>query len=163
MPAVRNVHRRTVAAPIGQVGPLLDTLGGPADRWWPRRWPPMRLDPGLDVGARGGHGPIRYVVTAHHPGRLAEFTFTAPRGLHGTHTFRLVPVDAGTTLLEHRIEARTSASVRLGWPLVLRPLHDALMEDCLDRVEREVGSGPARAARWTPWVRLLRAVTRRLA
>lgn len=163
MPRVRNVHRRLLAASPDRVGGLLDGLGGPADRLWPRRqWPPMRLDADLGVGVRGGHGPIRYVVTAHEPGRRAEFAFTAPRGVEGTHAFHVLPAADGRTVLEHRIEARTTGLMRLGWPLVVRPLHDALLEDCLDRAERQLGAPPPRRARWTPWVRLLRTLTARL-
>ncbi|SDE60718.1 hypothetical protein [Auraticoccus monumenti] len=164
MPTVRNVHRRLLAAAPDQVGGLLDSLGGPADRLWPRRrWPAMRLDAPLGVGAGGGHGLIGYVVTRHEPGRLAEFTFTAPRGVEGTHTFLVLPDRSGRTVLEHRIDARTSGLMRLGWPLVVRPLHDALLEDCLDRAQHELGAPPARPARWSPWVRLLRTLLRRLA
>ena len=46
--------------------------------------------------------------------------------------------------------------MRLLWPLGVRWIHDAVLEDLLDRAEAAVGAGPARPARWSPWVRLLR-------
>ncbi|MFB6520879.1 hypothetical protein [Streptomyces sp. NPDC056401] len=52
--AVLNVHERILRAD---------------DRLWPHgSWPAMRLDPCLSVGAKGGHGPIRYTVSAYEPG-----------------------------------------------------------------------------------------------
>jgi hypothetical protein len=67
---VRNVHERLVPAPLIEVGPLLDRLGGPDDVLWPSpAWVPMLLDGPLAVGVAGGHGPIRYRVTAYEPGR----------------------------------------------------------------------------------------------
>jgi Protein of unknown function (DUF2867) len=41
------------------------------------------------------------------------------------------------------------------WPPPIRWLHDALLEDLLDRVEQAACSGPVRPARWSPWVRAL--------
>ncbi len=160
MARVRNVHRRLLGAAPAEVGRLLDSLGGPEDRLWPRRqWPAMRLDGGLVEGAEGGHGPVRYVVTGHERGRWAEFTFTAPRGFHGTHTFVALPAEGGRTVLEHRLEMRTTGPALVSWPVLFRPLHDALLEDCLDRAEGHFGAAPPRRVR-TPWVRLLRLLAR---
>jgi antitoxin (DNA-binding transcriptional repressor) of toxin-antitoxin stability system len=51
---VRNVHERVFPAPPAQVGALIDTLASADDRLWPGdRWPPMRFDRALSVGARG--------------------------------------------------------------------------------------------------------------
>ena len=42
----------------GVAGRLLDGLSAADDRLWPKdRWPAMRFDRPLKVGARGGHGP----------------------------------------------------------------------------------------------------------
>ena len=66
---VHNIHQRRIAAPPARVGELLDTLASGKDRLWPHeRWPPMKLDTPLGIGATGGHGPIRYVVEAYDPG-----------------------------------------------------------------------------------------------
>lgn len=154
---IRNVHERVVEAPIELLGPLLDRLGGPADVLWPApEWEPMELDGPVAVGASGGHGPIRYTVTAYEPGRLVEFTFAPGMGLAGRHTFTAEPAGAGRTRLRHVAEGRVTGVMRLAWPLVVRALHDAVLEDLLDRAATAVGRPPAARATWSPWVRLVR-------
>ena len=55
-----NRHDRIIPAKKDALGSILDSLSGPEDALWPREtWPPMVLDPGLKVGAAGGHGPVR--------------------------------------------------------------------------------------------------------
>ena len=153
---VRNVHRRRLPAPPERLSPLIDRLASHDDRLWPlRTWPPMRLDPGLRVGAAGGHGPIGYGVEAVVPGRSATFRFTRPRGFRGTHRFSLEPAEDGGSLLTHAIEMQVGGAALFQWVLVLRPLHDALIEDALDRAEEFAGTVPRRRT-WSPWVRLLR-------
>lgn len=154
---IRNVHERLVAAPVEELGAALDRLGGPEDVLWPSAaWVPMILDRPIGVGAKGGHGPIRYRVTAHEPGRRVEFTFEPPTGLHGTHTFTAEPADPQHTLLRHVITARTYGRMRWAWPLAVRWMHDALLEDLLDNAERAFSVGPTRPARYSSWVRLVR-------
>jgi Protein of unknown function (DUF2867) len=155
---VRNVHERKVEASVEEVGPLLDRLGGPEDVLWPSpAWPPMVLDRPVAVGAAGGHGSIRYRVTSHAPGRRVEFRFEPGVGVDGGHVFTVEPAGSDRTLLRHVIDGRTRGAARLGWPLAVRWLHDAVLEDLLDNAERAVGREPARPARWSPWVRLLHA------
>lgn len=158
---VRNVHRRPITS--GRVAAdLVDGLASSDDRLWPHdRWPAMRLDRGLEVGSRGGHGPVRYHVVAYEAGRSVRFRFDAPRGFDGTHGFDVVDRD-GDAELVHVLEARLTGPARLSWPLVFRPLHDALIEDALDRAVRATGEVPDPPARWSRTVRLLRwYVTRR--
>lgn len=153
---VRNVHERVLEAPASRVGELLDGLSSPEDALWPRQdWPAMRFDRPLGVGAVGGHGPIRYTVEAYAPGNRVELRFTAPRGFDGTHTFDVETLAAERTRLRHTIEMRTAGPARWSWPLLYRPLHDALLEDALDRAERATGGVP-RPRTWSPWVRTLR-------
>jgi hypothetical protein len=155
----RNVHERLVAAPIERVGPLLDRLGGPDDVLWPApAWQPMVLDGPVAVGAAGGHGSIRYHVTGYEPGREVEFAFAPGQGFHGRHTFSAEPAGPEHTLLRHVAECRVSGAMALAWPLAVRWAHDAVVEELLDNAERAVGSGPARPARRSPWVRLLRTL-----
>ena len=153
---VRNVHERLVPADPEGVGGLLSRLAGDDDPVWPLQWPRLRLDRPLAVGARGGHGPVRYTVAAVDPGRSVVFRFDPSVGLEGTHRLDVLPREAGT-LLRHTLAGRTVGAGRLAWPLVFRWLHDALVEDLLDRVEATVGPPPRTPARWSPWVRLLRA------
>jgi hypothetical protein len=157
---VLNVHRRVLAAPKVQAATLIDQLGARNDLLWPHdSWPRMRFDRDLQVGARGGHGPIRYAVAEYDPGRRVVFRFERPRGFDGTHGFELLPRTSGGCELVHTLamEARGMAAPR--WALVFGPLHDALMEDALDRASALTGT-PFRPARWSPWVRVLRAALR---
>ncbi|WP_372448549.1 hypothetical protein [Streptomyces durocortorensis] len=54
----------------------------------------------------------------------------------------------------------TSGPARLTWPLVWRPLHDALLEDSLDRAERACTGAVENPARRGSYVRLLRRLAR---
>lgn len=158
---VRNVHHRWVNAPPDRVGVLLDGLASPTDRVWPSsRWPPMRLDKALQIGAMGGHGPIQYHVEVYEPGSRVRFRLRAPRGFDGFHGFEILPGATGTTL-RHILEMNARGPALVTWPVLFRPLHDALVEDCLDNVSREFGEVlPAR--HWSLWVRILRRVYRLL-
>src|SRR6266545_4192943 len=81
---MRNVQTRIINAPASTVGALIDTLAGPDDQLWPAStWPPLKLDHGLTVGSRGGHGPIRYHVSEYEPGRRVRFTFEPVTGVTG--------------------------------------------------------------------------------
>jgi hypothetical protein len=158
---VVNVHRLRLTAPQDAVGALIDSLGSADDALWPHdRWPPMRFDRPLGAGARGGHGPIGYVVEWYEPGRAIWLRFTSPRGFHGGHGFFAHDLEGGT-LLEHRLEMRVSGFARLSWPLLYRPLHGALMEDGLWRASLRLGDARDRPRR-SRWVRLLRRLTARL-
>ena len=152
---VHNVHERFVPAPPHAVGALLDTLGGPDDAVWPRdRWWPMELDGPLGGGAAGGHGVIRYDVLTYEPGRRVVFRFDPACGLEGTHTFDVQPRPGGV-LLRHDLTARALGSTRLLWPLVIRSVHDAVVEDAFDRVHERFVPGRQRTP-WSPYIRLLR-------
>ena len=56
---------------------------------------------------------------------------------------------------------RVSGMAVPGWSLVFGPLHDALMEDALDRASALTGT-PFRPASWSIPVQVLRAVLRAL-
>jgi hypothetical protein len=157
---IRNVHSKDIAAPTSAVGALLDSLAGPDDKLWPKEsWPPMRFDKGLQVGARGGHGPIRYVVESYTPGEAVMFRFLGPRGFNGRHGFTVSSTD-GRTVLMHSLTMNTTGIALLSWPLVFRPLHDALLEDALTKAEHNiVGRGESR--KWSWYVRCLRYLFRR--
>jgi hypothetical protein len=154
---IRNVHERLLPATPAEVGALLDQLASPADPLWPHdRWPPMRFDRSLQVGASGGHGPIRYVVDRYQPGSMIAFRFTGPQGLHGQHRFEVLP-ESGGCRLRHVLEGHTTGRMRLLWPLLYRPLHDALIDDSLDRAERALCGRTGQAPRpWSLPVRMLR-------
>ncbi len=57
---VLNIHSRDLHTSRDAVGALLDSLASDQDLLWPGdRWPAMRFDRPLQVGAVGGYGPIR--------------------------------------------------------------------------------------------------------
>ncbi|MEV4508459.1 DUF2867 domain-containing protein [Dactylosporangium sp. NPDC049525] len=153
---MQNVQRRTIDAPVDRMGALLDRIAGPDDPLWPARtWPPMRFDRPLAPGATGGHGMIRYTVVEHVPGRLLRCRFDPAIGVLGEHELRVEPDGTGTAVV-HVIRGRLTGSMRLLWPLAVRWLHEALLQDLLDHAER-AGTGTVRdPARWSWWVRLLR-------
>jgi hypothetical protein len=77
------------------------------------------------------------------------------------HTFTVTALAPGQVELRHTLTGRPTGAQRLRWPLVVQPLHDALLEDALDNAERELTGTVARPARWSLRVRLLRRVVRR--
>ncbi|MFE0103793.1 SRPBCC family protein [Streptomyces sp. NPDC059009] len=154
MGTVRNIHEREIAAPAAEVGALLDRLSGPDDPLWPSPgWAAMRFDRPLGVGARGGHGPIRYEVTEYEPGHRVRFDLDSPG--EGFHELTVEPLDGARCRVRHVLEVRWRGTDRLLWPTGIRPIHDTMIEEVFDNVERAAAHGPARAVRWSPWVRLL--------
>lgn len=157
---VHNVHERLLPAKESEVGALIDTLAcGEDDRLWPgAAWSPMEFDRPLGPGAVGGHGPVRYTVTGHVPGHWIRFEFTGPRGFHGFHELAVLPAGPDHTRLHHLLGMTPRGLARLTWPLLWRPLHDALIEDGLDRAELACTGTVRRPAHWSPYVRLLRTL-----
>jgi len=159
---VRNVHERDYDASTEVVGSLIDSLASANDRLWPlEKWPPMRFDRALSLGARGGHGPIRYYVEHYVPSRSITFRFLAPRGFVGTHSFEVEDGD-GRTLLRHVLDLEPCGWSRLSWRFVFRPLHDALLEDSLNKASASLGQPVQTAPRWSLYVRALRALLERV-
>jgi hypothetical protein len=159
-----NVHERILPATVDQVGALVDGFAGPHDQLWPEDlWPglPLRFDRPLGVGASGGHGSIRYRVEEYVPGRRVVFRFSEKVGLDGTHRLE-VDDSQGVTELRHVLEGRPKSTVvALTWLLITRPLHDAILEDLLDRAELAVTGRVLRPAHWSWHVRLLRRLLAR--
>lgn len=153
---VINIHERELDVSAATAGDLIDRLASDRDVLWPvEQWPPMKFDRPLGVGAVGGHGPIRYVVDAYEAGRNINFRFTKPRGFRGGHRFEINELSPDRVILRHTIEMRTAWSANLSWFVVIRPLHNALMEDALDRAEVFAG-GRRCSRRYSFWLRFLR-------
>lgn len=135
------------------------------DRLWPaRRWPtlPFELDGPLAVGARGGHGPIRYAVEEYEPGRRVVFRFHPALGIVGTHTFRVEPIAPTEARLTHVLDCGVRPNMLARWPIVRR-YHDAVIEDALDQAELAT-TGRLRQPRRPPtWLRIANGVEMRLA
>jgi hypothetical protein len=156
---ILNVHERSYAVDASRLGEILSSLSSASDRLWPcGHWPPLQLDSPLGQGGRGGHGPVRYREESYEPGRRAAFVFEPAglgAGMLGGHEFEIVPTAAGA-LLRHRLYASCGFGAWLKWALVVRPLHDALLEDALDKVELDLTGRIAHPARWNFLVKLLR-------
>jgi hypothetical protein len=162
---ILNVHERSMDGPRTIVSELLDGLSGPNDRLWPSdRWPPMKLDSPLHVGSAGGHGQVHYRVSEYIPGTKVAFSFDDSglvAGMEGAHWFEVIP-NGKQTVLRHVIEATCNFRTWLFWAVVVRPLHDALLEDALDRAERAVTTSSHGPSRWSLWVRFLHSLLRRV-
>lgn len=154
---ISNVQQRVVPAPFAVVAPILDRIAEPDGGVWPSPpWMSLRLDRGLAVGSRGGHGTIRYEVAGHDPGRWARFAFDPGVGLQGYHEFVVREVPGGTEITHHLVgTSRPAGRMRWLWPLAVRWLHEALLQDLLDNWERAATGTVRRPARWSPWVRIL--------
>jgi hypothetical protein len=152
---VINVHKRIVSQPKSAVEKLFNTLASDNDLMLATdKWPPMKLDKGLSVGSRGGHGPIKYFVTDYHPGNSITFRFDLS-GFIGSHRFELTPLSSETTAMSHSIVMRTEGLATLKWMFAIRWLHDAYIEDAFDKVENYF-TPTGRRNKWNWWVRLLR-------
>lgn len=58
---VINIHKREIRQPKSELTKLFNTLATDNDVILATdKWSPMKLDNGLQVGSRGGHGPIKY-------------------------------------------------------------------------------------------------------
>lgn len=161
---IHNVHQREYPVSRQTMGELVDRITGADSPLWPvDAWPPVLFDRPLSTGATGGHADIRYTCTAYRPRELAEFTFI-PGPLRGTHTFEVLDGPTpDSCVLRHVISARPHGLGHLLWPLAVRWLHDALLEDLLDRAADSVGHPPARRAKWSPWVRIMHGAARKRA
>ncbi len=153
-----NMHERELSTSAEQVGALIDSLASKHDALWPRHsWPRMELDGPLGVGATGGHGPIGYSVEEYSPGKSIKFRFTKAQGFKGIHRFDVIERTQSSVVLRHTIEMSTHGLARLTWPLMIRPMHDALFEDAWATAEASLGQEPQIRA-WSLWVRVLRCI-----
>jgi hypothetical protein len=154
---MKNTHGRTLNAPIDTLTPLIDQLASGQDRFWPSsRWSAMKFDRPLAVGAIGGHGFIGYTVERYQPGREIQFRFTSPQGLNGMHRLTLEELPDGNTRVKHVIEALLEGPMLLGWHVFIRCLHDALVEDGMDRAEAWAAQREWKPRELSPYVKSLR-------
>ncbi len=158
---VINRHERILSAPIESVGYLIDQLASSNDSVWPhnRGWPPMKFDRPLQVGAVGGHGPIGYTIDQYSPSQKIIFRFTAPKGFIGTHGLYLERINENHTRLTHVLEAELEGNMRFSWTLLIRYMHDALVEDALDNAQILFEPNTKRQT-WSWYVKFLRFVMR---
>jgi hypothetical protein len=161
---VQSRHARSLDATVEEVGRLVEALGGERDVLWPNDlWPGTQLefDRPLGVGARGGHGVIRYAVEAYEPGRFVRFHFEPGQGLDGFHRFDIVALGDGRTRLAHTLDTRLEGAMRLTRPLLLR-MHDTQIRQLLDNAERATGGAVEQPTPMALWMRALNAVEARV-
>jgi len=153
---IKNVHERVINKTGEEIGALIDSLASENDKLWPHeKWPAMKFNRPLSVGVVGGHGPILYKVEKYEPGVCIQFKFLRPKGFEGYHRFEIKEISDNQTILRHIIKMQVKGKAMLMWLLVIRPLHDALLEDALDRAESKSGV-QSEEQKWSPWVKLLR-------
>lgn len=164
---VRNVHQREMRGSMQQLGEIIKTYGSSNDRMYPfERWPKMQLE-GPDgpplVGRIGNRGAARFVMTLYENGERVRYSwkFLKPAGFDGHHHGEAEEVGNGKLLFRSVIDMNTRGlKATLLWLFVMRPLHDAVVEDSLDKVERELGSSPT-VHKWSTWVKFLRRLKRK--
>jgi hypothetical protein len=155
---VLNVHTRVIDQPMKEISKLFETLSSKDDRMLAtNKWSPMILDRGLEIGSKGGHGPIRYSVEKFIPGEYVQFKFSKPKGFNGFHEFRIKELQNNRTELNHTIKMKLAGQGILLWPIAIRWLHDAFIEDAFDKVEYHFLSKKKKSP-WNFWVRFLRKV-----
>ena len=153
---VLNIHKRTIHQPKNKVSELLKTLSTENDLIWPKEnWPEMKFKDGIQVGAKGGHGPIRYTVEKYDPNEIIQFRFSKPIGFNGIHKFEIKELSDKQTELKHTIDMNTEGKATLKWLFVIRSLHNALLEDGFDKLEN-IFSNEKRHSEWNIWVKMIR-------
>jgi hypothetical protein len=154
---VINIHKREIQQPKTEIAKLFNTLATNNDMMLATdKWSPMKLDNGLQVGSKGGHGPIKYFVTEYQPNSSITFQFDLT-GFNGFHKFEIRELEVNRTEISHIIDMTTSGLASLKWALAIRWLHDAYIEDAFDKVENHF-SADKKNSEWNFWVRILRKI-----
>lgn len=158
---VTNIHTRKINQSKDKVSELFKTLATTNDLIWPfENWPAIHFKEGLQVGSRGGHGTIRYSIVEFREYDFIKFEFSKPDGFIGTHEFKIEKLSENETEISHIINTTTNFKASLLWVLVIRWLHDALIEDAFDKVESYY-IDEKKTTLYNLWVKLLRAIYKR--
>lgn len=135
---------------------LFKTLSTNYDKVWPiEKWPAMKFETGIAVGAKGGHGPIKYDVEIYDPNSIIQFRFSKPKGFNGIHKLEVNELDNAQTEITHTIDMTTNSRGTILWIIAIRSLHNALIEDAFDKIENNFFNGQ-KTSKWNLWVKLLR-------
>mgnify|MGYP003745620701 FL=1 len=153
---VLNVHKRIINQPKNEVSEILKTLATENDKIWPKeKWPQMKFKDGIKIGAKGGHGPIRYLVEEYNPNEIIQFRFLKPNGFNGIHKFEINELSKEKTEIKHTLDMNTVGKGTLIWIFGIRSLHNALIEDGLDKLENDFLENK-KLSKWNFWLRFLR-------
>lgn len=154
---VINIHKREIQQPKTELVKLFNTLATDNDLMLATdKWSPMKLDNGLQVGSKGGHGPITYFVTDYQPEKSITFQFDLT-GFNGYHRFDINELEPKKTEISHIIDMTTTGLATLKWMLAIRWLHNAYIEDAFDKVENQF-TKDKKSSEWSWWVKTLRKV-----
>lgn len=151
-----NIHKRIINQPKSKIVEILKTLSTENDKIWPNEnWPAMKFDNGIQIGAKGGHGPIRYHVEKYDPTDIIQFRFSKPIGFNGIHKFEIKELNEQSTEITHTIDMITEGKGTLIWIFAIRYLHNALLEDAFDKLENNFPNN-IKFTKWNMWVRFVR-------
>jgi hypothetical protein len=159
---ITNIHYRDFKAPVSNLWNLVLSLASPEDKLWPReRWPAMTLDNHLNIGSKGGHSLIKYFIEDYQENRLIKFKFTEPKGFNGTHEFIVTQISSDVFRLEHKVILNLDFKGKIYWIFIIKHLHDALIEDLLDKAESNINEKKIEFRKLSLMVRGLRYIIRR--
>jgi hypothetical protein len=164
---VRSAHEREMSGSIEQAIEIVKTYGTLNDQMHPDElWPKIRSvepDGPPAVGKVYIRGAVRFMITFFNIGPTKAhygWKFIEPAGFNGRHESQVE--DIGNRRLRFKtfveIELRGIKFIIL-WFLIMRPFHNAVVEDCLDKAERKLGNSP-KGREWSLWVKLLRRLKR---
>lgn len=155
---IKNIHKRIVEQPKEKVAEILTTLSSENDKIWPNeKWPRIKFKNGIKVGTKGGHGPIRYSVEKYNPKKIIQFRFNKPAGFNGIHKFEINEIDENKVEVKHTIDMITTGKGTFLWFFAIRALHNALLEDALNKLENNFLTNK-KVTEWSFWVKFMRKV-----
>ena len=78
-----------------------------------------------------------------------------PKGFDGYHCYEVEEIDSDHTFLKHTLEMNAKGFAILSWTFIFHPLRDALIENSLDKAEKNLGIS-SEQTNWSTWVKFLR-------
>jgi hypothetical protein len=153
---VLNIHKRTLNQSKTKVVEIIKTLSTDNDRIWPKeKWPEIKFKGEIQIGAMGGHGPIKYTVEKYNPSEIIQFRFLKPLGFNGIHKFEIQELSSEKIEITHTIKMNTDVNGTFLWIFAIRSLHNALIEDAFDKLENNF-TEIHKSSKWNFWVKFLR-------
>jgi hypothetical protein len=76
-------------------------------------------------------------------------------GVDGRHYFEIIP-RRGHVIIRHDLEGDCDLGMWLKWTFLVKPLHNAVIEDAFDKVESRFSGTAVKRSHWGSWVRFLR-------
>jgi len=120
----------------------------------------MKFKGGIQVGAKGGHGTIKYSVDKYDPTEIIQFRFSKPLGFNGIHKCDIKELPGDKTEVSHVIDVNTDLDGTIKWVFAVKSLHNALIEDGLDKMENHF-TEDKKSTEWNLGVKFLRYILER--